>query len=129
MIDANEVLKAMCDKYAAAVSANDSAAYGKLFAADAIRIPPGSDPERGPEEISKSEQKDYDVAKWTVQSTPVDALRIDDRWIYGIAQANVNTVSYADGATKSFKVYKTWLLHREDSGEWLIKRQMWSVKS
>ncbi len=43
MIDANEVLKTMCEKYQAAVSANDSIAYGKLFAADAIRIPPGSD--------------------------------------------------------------------------------------
>lgn len=127
MIDANEVLKTVCEKYQAAVSANDSAAYGKLFATDAIRIPPGSEPEYGPDEISKSEQKDYDVAKWTVQSTPLDALLIDDRWIYGIAQANVSTVSYTDGATNSFKVTKTWLLHRADSGEWLIKRQMWNL--
>jgi ketosteroid isomerase-like protein len=58
MIDANEVLKAMCEKYQAAVNANDSAAYRKLFAADAIGIPPGSEPERGPDEIAKSEQKD-----------------------------------------------------------------------
>ncbi len=128
MIDANEVLKTMCERYSAAVSANDSVAYGKLFASDAIRIPPGLDPERGPEEILQSEQKDYDVAKWTCQSTPLDALRIDDEWVYGIAQANVNTVSYADGTTNSFKVYKTWLLHKEDSGEWLIKRQMWNIR-
>lgn len=128
MIDANEVLKAICEKYSAAVSANDSVAYGKLFATDAIRIPPGSDPERGPEEILKSEQKDYDVAKWTCQSTPIDALRINDEWVYGIAQANVNTVSYAEGAKNSFKVYKIWLLHKEKSGEWLIKRQMWNVR-
>ena len=67
MIDANEVLKAMCEKYQAAVCANDSAAYRKLFATDAILLPPGSEPEYGPEEISKSEQKDYDVAKWTIQ--------------------------------------------------------------
>jgi ketosteroid isomerase-like protein len=127
MIDANEIVKAMCEKYSAAVSANDSVAYGKLFAADAIRIPPGSDPEHGPDEILEDEQKDYDVAKWTCQSIPLDALRIDDRWVYGIAQANVNTVSYADGTKKSFKAYKTWLLHREDSGEWLIKRQMWNL--
>ena len=128
MIDAKEIVKTMCEKYATAVSANDSVAYGKLFAADAIRIPPGSDPEDGPDEILQSEQKDYDIAKWTVQSTPLDALRIDDEWVYGIAQANVNTVSYADGITKSFIAYKTWLLHREKSGEWLIKRQMWNLK-
>ena len=128
MIDANEIVKSMCERYSAAVSANDSIAYGKLFAADAIRIPPGSEPEQGPDEILKSEQKDYDVAKWTCQSIPLNALRIDDEWVYGIAQANVNTVAYADGATKSFKAYKTWLLHKEKSGEWLIKRQMWNIK-
>lgn len=128
MIDANEVLKTLCDKYAAAVSANDSAAYRQLFAPDAIRIPPKSGPEYGPDEISKSEQKDYDVAKWTVQLTPLDALRIDEQWIYGIAEGHINTVTLSDGITNSFKTTKTWLLHREDSGEWLIKRQIWNLK-
>ena len=128
MIDANEILKEMCQKYQAAVNANDSQAYRKLFAADAIRVPPGSEPEYGPDEISKSEQKDYDVAKWTIQSTPLDALRIDERWIYGIAQVDANTVAHADGATNSFKATKTWLLHREDSGKWAIARQMWNLK-
>ncbi|NJR37549.1 MAG: DUF4440 domain-containing protein [Leptolyngbyaceae cyanobacterium CSU_1_4] len=128
MVDANEVLKGICMRYQAAVSANDAAAYGKLFARDAVRIPPGSEPEYGVDEISSSEQKDYDVAKWTVQSTPLDALAIADEWVYGIAQANISTTTYADGTMNSFKVTKTWLLHREDSGEWLIKRQMWNLK-
>lgn len=128
MIDANKIVKTICEKYSAAVSANDSVAYGKLFAVDAIRIPPGSEPEHGPDEILQSEQKDYDVAQWTCRSTPVDALRIDDEWVYGIAEAKVQTVTYADGVEKSFKVYKTWLLHREESGEWLIKRQMWNLR-
>ncbi len=128
MIDANEVVQAMCEQYQVAVNANDSAAYRKLFAADAIRIPPGSEPERGPDEIAKSEQKDYDVAKWSIQSRPVDALRIDDNWIYGIAHVDATTVAHADRMTKSFKATKTWLLHRESSGEWLIMRQMWNLK-
>jgi uncharacterized protein (TIGR02246 family) len=128
MINANEILKAMCEKYQAAVNANDSAAYRQLFAADAIRIPPGSEPEHGADEIAKSEQKDYDVAKWTVQLTPLDALQIDDRWVYGIAHGDVTTVAHADGTTNSFKTTKTWLFHREDSGEWSIARQMWNLK-
>ncbi|MGH8000145.1 MAG: YybH family protein [Brasilonema sp.] len=128
MIDANQVLKTMCQKYQAAVNANDSTAYRQLFAADAIRIPPGSEPEHGPDEISKSEQKDYDVAKWSIQSRPIDVLQIDDEWIYGIAHVDVTTIAHADGTTNSFKATKTWLLHREDSGEWLIKRQMWNLK-
>lgn len=128
MINANEVLKEMCQKYQAAVNANDSVAYRKLFAPDAIRIPPQSEPEHGADEIAKSEQKDYDVAKWTVQVTPLDALQIDERWVYGIARGNVSTVAHADGATRSFKTTKTWLFHREDSGEWSIKRQIWNLK-
>lgn len=62
MTEAMEIVKAMCGKYQAAVSANDSAAYRKLFAIDAIRVPPGSEPEHGPDAIAASEQKDYDVA-------------------------------------------------------------------
>uniref|UniRef100_A0A832H390 Nuclear transport factor 2 family protein n=1 Tax=Oscillatoriales cyanobacterium SpSt-402 TaxID=2282168 RepID=A0A832H390_9CYAN len=127
MMDANEIFKVFCEKYQSAVSANNSEAYGKLFAADAIRVPPGAEPEHGPDEISKSEQKDYDVAKWTVQLTPLDVLRIDDHWIYGIARGAVSTIAHADGATKSYRTTKTWLLHQEDSGEWLIKRQMWNL--
>ena len=128
MIDAYEVVKAMCEQYQAAVNANDSAAYRKLFAVDAIRIPPGSEPERGPDEIAQSEQQDYDVAQWRIQSRPLDALRIDDQWVYGIAHVDATTVAYADGTTKAFQATKTWLLHREPSGEWLIKRQMWNLK-
>lgn len=127
MIDANEVLKEMCEKYQVAVSANDSEAYRKLFAKDAIRIPPGSEPEYGPDAIAKSEQKDYDLAKWSIQSKPINALRIDDRWIYGIARVEGTAVAYADGTTNSFKLTKTWLLHREQSGEWSIQRQMWNL--
>ena len=128
VVDAGEVVKAMCEKYQAAVNANDSAAYRQLFAADAIRIPPGSEPEHGPDEIAQSEQRDYDVARWTIQSRPLDALQIDDRWIYGIAEVDATTVAHADGATRSFKATKTWLLERQPSGDWLIKRQMWNLK-
>lgn len=128
MMDANEVLKAMCERYQKAVSANDSAAYRQLFAPDAIRIPPGSQPEHGADEIAQNEQKDYDIAQWRVQLTPLDALQIDDRWVYGIAHGEVSVVAHADGKTNSFQTTKTWLFHREESGEWLIKRQMWNLK-
>jgi uncharacterized protein (TIGR02246 family) len=127
MTDAMEVVETMCERYQAAVSANDSAAYGKLFCADAIRVPPGAEPEYGPREIAQSEQKDYDVATWTVSSKALDVLRIDDDWVYGIAETAVTTLAHEDGTIKSFKATKTWLLRREPSGEWLIKRQMWNL--
>ena len=128
MIDAMEVVETICERYQAAVSDNDSHAYRKLFAEDAIRVPPGSEPEHGPDEIAQSEQRDYDVAKWTVQSRALDALRIDDDWVYGVAEVDVTTVVHADGASKSFRATKTWLLQKQASGQWLIKRQMWNLK-
>lgn len=128
MSDATKIVESMCERYQAAVSANDSAAYGKLFCADAIRVPPGAEPEHGPREIAESEQKDYDVATWTVKSKALDALWIDNDWVYGIAEAAVTTVAHGDRTTKSFKATKTWLLRRNPSGEWMIKRQMWNLK-
>jgi ketosteroid isomerase-like protein len=128
MTDPMEAVGTMCDLYQTAVSDSDSSAYRKLFAEDAIRIPPGSEPEYGPDEIAQSEQRDYDIAKWTVRSRPLDALRIDDDWVYGVAGVDVTTVAYSDGATKSFQATKTWLLQRQSSGHWLIKRQMWNLK-
>lgn len=128
MTDANEIFKGMCEKYQNAVNANDSQIYRQLFAKDAIRIPPGGMPEHGVDEIAKSEQKDYDVAKWTVKLTPIDALMIDEQWLYGIAHGDVRTVAHADGTTKSFKLTATWLFHEENSGQWLIKRQIWNLK-
>ena len=128
MIDPMEVVEIMCERYQSAVSANDSDAYGRLFAIDAIRVPPGVEPEHGPDEIAQSEQKDYDVATWNVQSRPLDALWINDNWVYGIAEAEINTVAHLDGARKTFKATKTWLLQKQPSGDWLIKRQLWNLK-
>lgn len=125
---ADEVFNALLQSYASAVNAGDSAAYVKLFAQDAIRMPPGANPEHGPEAIQKGEQADYDVARWEVKFAPRDALAIADDWVYGIADADVSTVAHADGARSRFRLTATWLLHREPSGEWLIKRQMWNRK-
>lgn len=126
--DAHTIVESMCDSYASAVNANDSAAYSKLFTPDAIRIPPGSEPERGPDQIREGEQADYDVAKWSIRSTPIDALQITEGWVYGIASVDATTTSHADGESRSFQATKTWLLQEQDSGEWLIARQMWNLK-
>ncbi len=122
------VVSSMCESYAGAVNANDSLAYSKLFAADAIRMPPGSEPEYGPDQIRQGEQADYDLATWSIRSTPGDALRIADEWIYAIAHVDGTKMGHADGAKSTFRATKTWLLQRQPSGEWLIARQMWNLK-
>ena len=75
-------------------------------------MPPGAAPEHGPEEIRQGEQADYDVATWSIHSTPIDALQISQDWIYGIAHVDATTTAHADGAKSYIKATKTWLLQR-----------------
>ena len=56
MTDPMAVVEKHCERYQTAVSNNDSEAYSNLFAEDAIRIPPGSEPEHGRDEIRRGEQ-------------------------------------------------------------------------
>ena len=125
MSDADEVFKAMCQAYSNATNASDSVTYAKLFTQDAIRMPPEANPEYGPDQIGKG---DYDVAKWNVRFTPRDALSITEDWVYGVADVEVSMVAHADGETSNFRLTATYLLQRQPSGEWLIKRQMWNRK-
>ena len=118
----------MCDAYAAAVNAADSVAYGRLFTPDAIRIPPGSEPEHGPSEIAKGEQAGYDDYQLTIASMPVDVIELGRDWIYALADVDGKAVSRADGSSSSFRATKAWLLHQLPSGEWRLARHMWNTR-
>lgn len=122
------VVKAICESYQSSVSANDAVAYSSQFAPEAVRLPPGGKPEYGPDEIRRSEQSDYDVARWAIKVRPKQALRINDDWIYGIAETDIELVAHADGTKKTMTANKGWLLHRQPSGEWLIERAMWNYQ-
>ncbi|MCM1981741.1 YybH family protein [Lyngbya confervoides] len=128
MSTADQVFNRLLQSYASAVNASDSAAYIQNFAQDAIRMPPGANPEYGLEAIQRGEQADYDVARWAVKMTPRDVLAIAEDWVYGIADVEVSTVAHADGLSSNFRLTATWLLHRDRSGSWLIQRQMWNRK-
>ena len=128
MSDAEIVVKDLCEAYAGAVNASDSATYSTLFAADAIRMPPGEEPEEGRDAIRAGEQASYDVVQLSVRSTPRDVLAVSDDWIYAIADIEGQAVAHADGNSSFFRATKTWLLRRQSSGEWLIARQMWNMK-
>lgn len=125
---AEEVVETLCESYAAAVNASDSDAYSKLFTQDAVRMPPGQPLEYGREQIRAGEQADYDVARLEVRSTPGEALRVADDWIYAIAHVEGTATAHADGAESSFRATKTWLLQRQPARDWLIARQMWNLK-
>jgi uncharacterized protein (TIGR02246 family) len=128
MTNAEEVVKSLIERYSSAVNANDSAAYSKLFAPDAIRIPPGSDPEYGPEQIAKGEQADYDQAKWSIKMSFVDVLPINEQWVYALVHVDASLEFYADGRKAEKHATKAFLLQKQASGEWLIKRYLWNLK-
>lgn len=128
MADAFEIVGAMCDAYARAVNAGDSAAYGELFTPDAIRIPPGSELENGPDEIARGEQASYDWGRMTIRSTPVDVVEVSEQWIYALANVEGEAIAHADGAKSSFRATKSWLLQRQPSGDWLLARHMWNTR-
>ncbi len=125
---AEDVVRSLCVAYASAVNAGDSLSYSMLFTEHAIRMPPGTEPERGREQIRGGEQADYDHARLNIRSTPIDAIQVADEWIYGIAQVDGTATSHSDGSTAGFRATKTWLLQRQPSGAWLIARQMWNLR-
>ena len=128
MATAYEVVRSMCDAYARAVNASDSEAYGKLFTPDAIRIPPGSELERGPEEIAKSEQVSYDEGRMSIRSTPADVVELGEGWIYALAHVDGDFVARTGGTRSEFRATKAWLLEQQPSGEWLLARHMWNMR-
>lgn len=128
MLDADLVVKSLCEAYAGAVNRSDSAAYSRLFEPDAIRIPPGEEPEQGRDAIRAGEQASYDIVRLNVRSTPRDVVALGSDWIYAIADIEGDAVPHAGGERSFFRATKTWLLRRQGSGEWLIARQMWNMK-
>ncbi|MFN2588647.1 MAG: SgcJ/EcaC family oxidoreductase [Actinomycetota bacterium] len=128
MANGYEVVRSMCDAYARAVNTSDSQAYGKLFASDAVRIPPGSEHEHGPDEIAKGEQASYDDGRMAIRSTPVDVIEVGDDWIYALAHVEGEWTSHSDGSKSEFRATKAWLLQRQPSGEWLLARHMWNMR-
>ena len=123
-----EVVRSMCDSYAAAVNAGDSEAYGNLFTPDAIRVPPGSELEHGPEEIRKGEQASYDEVRLQVRSTPTDVVPLGEGWIYALADIEGEAVAHTDGSRSTFRATKAWLLQQQPSGEWRLARHIWNMR-
>lgn len=128
MATAYEVVRSMCDAYARAVNGSDSAAYGRLFTHDAIRIPPGSELERGRDDIAKGEQAGYDEGRMSIRSTPADVVELGDGWIYALAHVEGDYVAHSDGTKTEFRATKAWLLEQQPTGEWLLARHMWNMR-
>lgn len=128
MNTATEIVTSMVDAYVKAVNSSDSEAYGRLFIDDAIRVPPDSEIEHGPQAIRKGEQALYDNARLTIRSTPIDVIEVAEDWIFALADVEGEAVAQGDGSRSTFRATKAWLLHRQPSGEWLLARHMWNMR-
>ncbi len=126
---AASVVRSLMERYAAAVNGSDPTAYAELFTPDAIRVPAGSDPEYGPEQIAATEREDYELARWTVRMRLIDAMAIGDKWVHGLVHADAQLTYHEDGSQDEKHATKSFLLERQPSGAWLIKRYMWNLKS
>jgi uncharacterized protein (TIGR02246 family) len=129
MSDARHVFDALLRSYAEANNTSDTPAYTALFTADAIWMPPGTEPVFGPDQIGKKVQSYFDEATWHARFTPVDAQQLADGWIYGIAAVDVTTRAHSNGAEASFRLTAAWLLQLQGAGHWLIARQIWNQES
>ena len=129
MAFAYQVVRLMCDAYAAAVNAGDSTAYRRLFTNEAIRIPPGSELERGPDAIQRGEQASDDEGALKIVSTPLDVVQLSEDWIYALADVDGVFESHDGEQRSNFRATKAWLLQRQPSGEWLLARHMWNTRS
>ncbi|MGI9355566.1 MAG: hypothetical protein ACR2PF_10460 [Rhizobiaceae bacterium] len=56
------------------------------------------------------------------------ALKINDDWVFGVAETDITLVRHDDGTEQKMSANKTWLIERQDSGDWKIKRAMWNYR-
>lgn len=66
--------------------------------------------------------------KVDIDMSPGDTIQITDGWIYGISHVDGVLTEKADGSKSAFKFTVAQLIQKQESGEWLIRRQMWNNK-
>jgi ketosteroid isomerase-like protein len=115
-----EIVADMCEANSNCVNSADLDKYAKLFTEDSIRMPPGSNPEHGPQQYIANDRDGYEKTKWQVALKVNDVLDISEDWVFGIVNAEGTMQSISGEESADFKFTATRLLQRRASGEWLI---------
>lgn len=120
-------VRAVIDGYQRAVNDGDAAAYGALFAEDAIRMPPNGPNDMGRAaiiavETALSEQWEHEVTMEYLETE-----------VYGdrahlIADVRGRSRARQGDAEVDFHLTSLWLFMKID-GTWMISRQMWKSMS
>ncbi len=128
MSEADQVQKTICQSYMKTVNASDAVAYSKLFTTDVIWMQPDAPIRHGREEIVADFGGTLETYKVDIEMTPGDTIQISEGCIYGISHVDGVSTEKASGSKSQFKFTVAQLIQKQESGEWLVKRQMWNNK-
>ena len=128
MSEADQVQKTICQSYMKTVNASDAVAYSKLFTTDVIWMQPGTPIRHGRDEIVADFGGVLETYKVDIEMTPGDTIQISEGWIYGISHVDGVATEKASGSKSQFKFTVAQLIQKQESGEWLVKRQIWNNK-
>ncbi len=128
MSEAGQVQKTICQSYMKTVNASDAVAYSKLFTTDVIWMQPGAPIRHGRDEIVADFGGTLETYKVDIEMTPGDTIQISEGWIYGVSHVDGVSTEKASGSKSQFRFTVAQLIQKQESGEWLVKRQMWNNK-
>ena len=128
MSEAGQVQKTICQSYMKTVNASDAVAYSKLFTTDVIWMQPDAPIRHGREEIVADFGGTLETYKVDIEMTPGDTIQISEGWIYGVSHVDGVSTEKASGSKSQFKYTVAQLIQKQESGEWLIRRQIWNDK-
>lgn len=110
--------------YPQAVHGRDLQAYTALYTDDALWIRPGSSPRRGQAAIGEGFLEM--LAGQRIDACfSADEIEQHGRTATVLGRAQAQITSSADGRVQQVRFHALWIV-REQRGEWLIHRQIWT---
>ena len=128
MANSDQIANSICESYAKAINGGNASAYSNLFTPDVEWMAPGAPIRSGRQEIVDALEGAFGVNKLEIEMTPSEAIQVSPDYIYAISHVNGMLTAKADGTKSPFKFTVVQLIQRQESGEWLVRRQIWNNK-
>jgi len=107
-----------------AFNAGDAARVTRLYAPDAVRMPPGQEPVRGQAAIQAFLAGEFDTTRYSC-SGDYDGFQAMGDLAVAWGHDNCTATSKSDGATQSTKSRWLSVFERHPTGEWLEVYESW----
>ncbi len=123
---ADAIRRLVSEDYDSADNARDLAAKMRLYASDAVLMPPGEAPLVGQQAVRVWHQASYDREAFEGSST-VDEIQTFGEW--GFARGQWSGVVTPKAGGQSSRIAGTFLVvvRRQADGTWKIAREMWTT--